>query len=124
MWVDGAFTELDRRERDVEAPDQRSWSDQIYKLRLLQQLIYNDDAQNIRNVIYDPSFRVYAIDTSRSFRSFSSLADERGLRRFSRSLVSRLEALERRADGYSAARHACCCPNRRVRDDTPAPLFR
>ena len=94
LWVEGAFTELDRREKNLESYDHVSWSNQQYKLRLLQQLTYNDDAQNIRNVIYDPSFRVYCIDNSRSFRHFHSLADERGLRRFSRSAIVSLKALD------------------------------
>jgi len=94
LWVEGAFTELDRRERNLEPDDYVSWSNQQYKLRLLQQLTYNDDAQNIRNVLYDLSFRVYCIDNSRSFRHFHSLADESGLRRFSRSAVESLKALD------------------------------
>ena len=61
---------------------------------MLQQLTYNDDAHNIRNVIYDPSFRVYCIDNSRSFRHFHSLADESGLRRFSRAALESLKALD------------------------------
>ena len=95
MWVEDAFTELDRRERGLQATDAVSWSDQQYKLRLLQQLTYNDDAANIRNVIYDPSFRVYCIDNSRSFRHFHSLVDETGLRRFSRSAIDSLKRLDR-----------------------------
>ncbi|TDI38654.1 MAG: hypothetical protein E2P02_20115 [Acidobacteria bacterium] len=94
LWVEGAFTELDRREKNLETDDYVTWSNQQYKLRLLQQLTYNDDAHNIRNVIYDPSFRVYCIDNSRSFRHFHSLADKSGLRRFSRSALESLKALD------------------------------
>lgn len=94
LWVEGAFTELDRRERNIESDDYVSWSNQQYKLRMLQQLTYNDDARNIRNVLYDPSFRVYCIDNSRSFRHFHSLANESGLRRFSRSALESLKALD------------------------------
>lgn len=95
LWIEDAVTELDRRERGLTPPDSIAWSNQIYKWRLLQQLTYNDDAHNLRNVIYDPSFRVYAIDNSRSFRQFHALSDEAGLRRFSRSLLERLKRLER-----------------------------
>ena len=41
-----------------------------------------------------PSFRVYCIDNSRSFRHFHSLANESGLRRFSRSALESLKALD------------------------------
>ena len=94
FWVEGAFTELDRREKNLETDDYVTWSNQQHKLRLLQQLTYNDDAHNIRNVIYDPSFRVYCIDNSRSFRHFHSLADESGLRRFSRAVLESLKAFD------------------------------
>ena len=93
LWIEGAFTELDRRERGLEATDDVAWSNRIYSLRLLHQLTYNDDAANLRNVIYDPEFRAYAIDNSRSFRSYRGLADASGLRRFSRALVGRLGEL-------------------------------
>ena len=93
LWIEGAFTELDRRERGLEATDGIAWSNRIYSLRLLHQLTYNDDAANLRNVIYDPEFRAYAIDNSRSFRSYRALADPSGLRRFSRALIERLGEL-------------------------------
>ena len=80
--------------KNLETDDYVTWSNQQHKLRLLQQLTYNDDAHNIRNVIYDPSFRVYCIDNSRSFRHFHSLADESGLRRFSRAALESLKALD------------------------------
>jgi hypothetical protein len=96
LWVENAFTELDRRERGLKAPDAGAWSDRIYDLRLLEQLIYNEDTQNIRNVLYDPGYRVYAIDHSRSFRVFGHLGDEVTLRRFSRCLLAKLRNLERR----------------------------
>lgn len=95
LWIEDAFTELDRRERGLTPPEPLSWSNQIYTWRILQQLTHNEDAHNLRNVIYDASFRVYAIDNSRSFRNFHSLVDEAGVRRFSRSLMERLEKLDR-----------------------------
>lgn len=94
LWVEGAFTELDRRERGIEPDDYIAWSNRQYQLRLLQQLAYNDDTQNIRNILYDPSFRVYCIDNSRSFRHFHTLADETVLRRFSRSALESLKELD------------------------------
>ena len=36
LWVEGAFTELDRREKNLETDDYVTWSNQQYKLRLLQ----------------------------------------------------------------------------------------
>jgi hypothetical protein len=95
LWVENAFTELDRRESDRLPRDYVSWSNGLYRLRLLHQLTFNEDARNVRNVIYDESFRPYAVDNSRSFRRYHYLPDESGLLRFSRGLLHRLAALDR-----------------------------
>jgi hypothetical protein len=95
LWVEGAFTELDRRERNQRPEDYVSWSEQLYKLKLLHQLIFNSDSRNIRNVVYDPEFRVYAVDHSRSFRRYRYLESTDELRRFSRAVLARLSALDR-----------------------------
>lgn len=94
MWVEGAFTELDRRERGLAATDKVAWSDHIYKLKLFHQLVYNEDAHNLRNVIYDRQFRAYAIDNSRSFRTYHRLVEASHLVRFSRSLLAELRDLD------------------------------
>jgi len=95
LWIEDGFTELDRREKGLEPSDAVAWSNEIYKWRLLQQLTYNDDAHNLRNVLYDRGFRVYAIDNSRSFRRFHALVNASELRRFSRSVLERLAMLTR-----------------------------
>ena len=95
LWVEGAFSEIDRQEKDLRPLDNGRWSRDIYKVELLNQLIYNSDTRNGHNLIYDPDFRVYAIDHSRSFRLYSELYDERELRRFSRSVLERLRGLGR-----------------------------
>jgi len=67
----------------------------MYKLNLLNQLIYNTDTKNARNILFDPDFRVYAIDHSRSFRLYKELPAAEELRRFSRLVIDRLRALDR-----------------------------
>jgi len=95
MWVEGGFTELDRRERSLTAPDIVRWSDRLGQLRLFQSLVYDSDYLNIRNILYDESFQVYSIDHSRAFRIYPVLLEEARLVRFSRALLARLEALTR-----------------------------
>ena len=95
MWVEGAMTEADRREKKIEPPDIRAWNEQMYKVRLLHQLTYNTDSRNIRNVLTDTSFRVYAIDFSRAFMAYNDLRYPKELTRFSRSVLEALKALDR-----------------------------
>ncbi len=67
----------------------------MYKLNLLNQLIYNTEKKNALNILFDPDFRVYAIDHSRSFRLYKKLPAAEELRRFSRSVIDRLRTLDR-----------------------------
>jgi hypothetical protein len=95
LWVEGAMTEHDRKTKKLEPPDVERWNEQMYKVRLLHQLTYNTDYRNIRNVLIDPAFRVYAIDNSRAFASYPQLPAENELRRFSRRTLDALKALDR-----------------------------
>jgi hypothetical protein len=95
MWVEGVMTEADRKQKKIEPPDIRAWNEQMYEVRLLHQLTYDTDSRNIRNVLIDPSFRVYAIDFSRAFLTYGDVASEKELTRFSRSVLEALKALDR-----------------------------
>jgi hypothetical protein len=95
MWVEGALTEDDRKRKGLEAPDADAWNAQMHKVRLLHQLTYNTDYRNIRNVLVDAKFRVYAVDSSRAFRIQEDLLTPEDLVRFSRAVLERLAALDR-----------------------------
>jgi hypothetical protein len=95
LWVDGAMTEADRKQKKLAPPDLKAWNEQIYKVRLLHQLTDNTDARNIRNVLSDASFRVYAVDSSRAFTVYGDLRSEKELVRFSRAALEALRALDR-----------------------------
>jgi hypothetical protein len=95
MWVEGAMTEADRKQKKIDPPDPRAWNEQMHKVRLLHQLTYNTDFRNINNVLLDPSFRVYAIDFSRAFMAYDDLRSKEDLTRFSRSVLEALKALDR-----------------------------
>jgi hypothetical protein len=95
MWVEGAMTEADRKQKKIDPPDPRAWNEQMYKVRLLHQLTYNTDARNIRNVLIDRAFRVYAIDSSRAFVPYDDLRSDKDLARFSRPALEALKALDR-----------------------------
>jgi len=95
LWVEGAMTEDERKKRGLEAPDAAAWNAQMHRVRLLHQLTYNTDFRNVRNVLVDPAFRLYAVDSSRAFRIQPELMTPGDLVRFSRALLERLAALDR-----------------------------
>ena len=95
LWVESAMTQLDRKQKGLEPPDVDLWNQQMHKVRLFHQLTYNTDHQNIRNILMDPSFRVYLVDSSRAFHIQVELLVPGDLVRFSRSLLARMEALDK-----------------------------
>ncbi|HXK08244.1 MAG TPA: hypothetical protein VMT70_01235 [Vicinamibacteria bacterium] len=95
MWVEGVMTEDDRQRKGLESADAEGWNAQMYRIRLLHELSYNTDYRNVRNVLVDPSFRLYAIDSSRAFRIQTDLMTPDDLVRFSRAALERLGALDR-----------------------------
>ncbi len=95
MWVEGAMTEADRKQRKLAPPDLQSWNEQIHRLRLLDQLLFNTDYRNLTNVLVDGSFRVYAIDSSRGFQQYADLLSEKDLLRFPRAVLEAMKALEK-----------------------------
>lgn len=95
LWVEGSITEYDRKKQGLPRPGPERWNAQMYKVRLLHNLTYNTDHNNIRNVLIDPGFRIYAIDHSRAFRTQHSLRAEKDLDRFSRAVLEKLRLLDR-----------------------------
>lgn len=95
LWVEGAFTERERQKRKLRPKDPWRYGSQMYKVYLWNQLTNNIDAANVTNVLFDPDFRVYAVDHSRCFRVQHDLLDESTLTRFSRSVLARLRELNR-----------------------------
>ena len=95
LWVEGAMTEADRKQKKLAPADPRAWNEQMYKVRLLHQLTDNTDYRNIRNVLSDPSFRIYAVDFSRGFTIYTDLRAEKELSHFSRATLEALKALDR-----------------------------
>jgi hypothetical protein len=95
MWVEGAMTEADRKERKLAPPDLRAWNLQMYRVRLLHQLSFNTDYRNIRNVLVDGSYRVYAVDSSRAFQQYPDLISEKDLLCFPRAVLEAMKALDK-----------------------------
>lgn len=95
LWVENAMTESERLHQNVRPPSPADWNDQMFTIRLLQQLIWDPDFNNVRNLLVDAEFKIYKIDSSMAFRPDAKLRREEGLTRFSRRALASLEALER-----------------------------
>ena len=94
LWVEDAMDESKRRERRIMPPDLEQWYDQMDRLQLFQHLINDLDRANIRNIVSDPKFKIYKVDSSMSFYPQRSLRKDGDLKRFSRQFLESLEALD------------------------------
>ena len=93
-WVESEMPEADRVKNKVTPPDMNAWNRLQFKMLLFDNLIYNTD-RHLNNILVTKDFDLRLIDHSRSFRSIPGLKPNHGLTRFSRSLLSGLEKLER-----------------------------
>lgn len=93
-WVDLKMSEADRLKNKISAPDVDAWNQQIHKVRMFDNLIYNVD-RHMNNIQITSDWKVVLIDHSRAFRRFAQLRAERDMTRFSRSLLAAMEKLDR-----------------------------
>lgn len=94
LWIDDAMTDMDRREKNVPVPDALKWNRQFYNIQLFRCLTYDIDYKNARNTLIDPDWKLWAIDSSRSFRVKKDILDD-SLTHFSRAVLAKLEALDK-----------------------------
>jgi hypothetical protein len=94
-WAPVAMSEFDRLENKIIMPDPRDWSEQMSRVQIFDNLIYNTD-RHMRNIVITEDWKVVLIDHSRSFRPFDNLRNEKELNRFSRSLIESIGRLDRK----------------------------
>jgi hypothetical protein len=98
-WLPVKMDEVERMNRKLEPPDPDAWNNQMYKIRVFDTLVYDNDP-NLTNVLISSDWKIWRVDFSRSFRSFHQLRDVKDLVRCDRQLFERLKALN--ADDLSA----------------------
>jgi hypothetical protein len=95
LWIEATMTEADRKERGIEPPDKRRWSEQMYTVRLFQQLISDQDYSNIRNLLVDTDFHIYKIDSSMAFYPDPKLIPALNAPVYSRAFLTALREIDR-----------------------------
>jgi hypothetical protein len=94
-FVAGMIPESERIEKKLSAPDQEAWSEQVYKVRLFDELIANAD-RHLKNIQVTSDFQIRLIDHSRTFRVNRALKDPNSLQKFSRSLLESIKKLDKK----------------------------
>jgi hypothetical protein len=93
-WVDDVLMDEGARLKEkVSAPNVQLWNQQMWVVRLFDQLIYNVD-RNLGNLLIDKQWRVWMIDHSRAFRLNDKLKTPVNVGRCDRRTFERLKALD------------------------------
>src|SRR5690242_19610835 len=93
-WVDDKmFDDVDRKKQGIDPPNQDDWNQQMYVVRVFDQLIYNTD-RNLGNLVIDKQWRMWMIDHTRAFRQQTKLLNEKNLVMCDRRLLANMKKLD------------------------------
>lgn len=94
-WVDDVLMDEGARlKTKTPTPDARRWNEQMWHVRLFDQLIYNVD-RNVGNLLIDKEWRIWMIDHSRAFRLFDTPKSPVNIALCDRAVYDRLKALDK-----------------------------
>jgi hypothetical protein len=68
LWVYGAMTENERRERGMQPPRSMSWRRQVQTMYVFDDLIGNVD-RNRGDILIDDDWKIWMVDHSRAFQT-------------------------------------------------------
>jgi hypothetical protein len=92
-WLPVKMDEVERYTKKMTPPDADAWNNQMYKIRVFDQLVSDADP-NLTNVLIGENWQIWRIDFSRSFRLNKEPKD---LVRCDRQLLAKLKALDENA---------------------------
>jgi hypothetical protein len=86
--------EGERLKQKLTPPDVHLFNEQMWLVRIFDQLIYNVD-RNLGNLLITKDWRVWPIDHTRSFRRMSTLRRPENVTNCDRQVLERMKLLER-----------------------------
>ncbi len=92
-WLPVKMDEVERHKQKLTAPDADAWNNQMYKVRVLDQLVYDNDP-NLTNVLIGEDWKIWRVDFTRAFRLHKDLKDPKDLVRCDRQLFDKLKTLD------------------------------
>jgi hypothetical protein len=92
-WLPWKMDEADRHKQNLTPPDPEAWNNQMYKIRVFDQLVSDSDP-NLTNVLIGENWQIWRVDFSRAFRLNKEPKDPKDLVRCDRQLLQKLKALD------------------------------
>jgi hypothetical protein len=95
-WLPVMMDEVERHKKKITPPDPDAWNHQMYKVRVLDQLVYDTDV-NLTNVLIGHDWKIWRIDFTRAFRLSKDPQHLDDLVQCDRQLFDRLKTLDENA---------------------------
>jgi hypothetical protein len=92
-WLPVKMDEVERHKQKLVPPDPDAWNNQMYKVRVFDEMVYDTDA-NLTNVLIGADWKIWRVDFSRAFRRSMDLNDPKDLVRCDRQLFEKLKSLD------------------------------
>lgn len=92
-WVDDVLmVEKERVRKKIRPPNAQNWNEQLYAVRIFDELIFNMD-RNLGNLVITKDWKVWMIDHTRAFRFHKKLRNSKNLVKCDRQLLAALRGL-------------------------------
>lgn len=91
-WLPVKMDEYERVKQKLAPPDPDKWNNQMYRVRVFDQLVYDTDA-NLTNVLIGEDWTIWRIDFTRAFRVYKDLQNPKDLVKCDRQLLEKMKAL-------------------------------
>jgi len=92
-WLPVKMDEAERYKQKLTPPDPDAWNNQMYKIRVFDQLVSDNDP-NLTNVLIGQNWQIWRADFSRAFRLNTDVKNSKDLVRCDRQLLEKLKALD------------------------------
>jgi hypothetical protein len=92
-WLPVKMHDAERSQKKIEPPDPDKWNQQMFRIRVFDELVYDSDP-NLTNVLIGDDWTVWRVDFSRAFRKSKDLRAPKDLMKCDRQLLERLKALK------------------------------
>lgn len=92
-WLKVQMDEADRMKKKIDPPYKESWNEQMYRVRVFTQLVYDMD-RNLTNILIGPEWQLYMIDFTRAFRVHHQLKEVKDLVKCDHRLLNSMRNLK------------------------------
>ena len=92
-WLPVKMDEVERHRQNLTPPDADAWNNQMYKIRVFDQLVSDSDP-NLTNVLVGQDWKIWRVDFTRAFRLRGDVKNPDDLVRCDRHLFEKLKALD------------------------------